>query len=134
MPHEEIVAAVKEAGAPDVAFLPCNERNVYRDRAGIVGNMSVREMLAFAGELQAKSVVALHWDMFRPNSVLPEEIMLVAEAEAPNMPILIPQCGCRYDMNFKRIDEPYRRSSRKEKDDGRSEQVKEGSPWAKNCL
>lgn len=105
MPHPDIVASVAREGYPDVAFLPCNERNVYRDRAGIVGNMSVREMLTFASELHAKSIVAIHWDMFRPNSVLPSEILLVAADEAANTPILIPQCGCQYDMGFNRIDE-----------------------------
>ena len=103
MPHPDVVAAVNSEGYPDVAFLPCNERNIYRERAGIVGNMSVREMLAFAAELRAKRIVALHWDMFRPNSVLPEEINLVARFEAPNLPLLIPRCGMCYDMNLREI-------------------------------
>jgi L-ascorbate metabolism protein UlaG (beta-lactamase superfamily) len=103
IPHEEIVAAVSAVGVPDLAFLPCNERNVYRDRLGIVGNMSVREMLAFAAELRAKRLVALHWDMFTPNTVFPEEVAVIAQHSAPQLPLLVPHCGKKYDFELKEI-------------------------------
>jgi L-ascorbate metabolism protein UlaG (beta-lactamase superfamily) len=103
MPYGEIVAAVNAEGYPDIAFLSCNERNVYRERAGIIGNMSAREMLAFASELQAKQVVALHWDVFRVNSVFPTEITGLARRLVPELPLLVPQSARKYGEDLKGV-------------------------------
>jgi L-ascorbate metabolism protein UlaG (beta-lactamase superfamily) len=64
-------------------MLPVNERNYYRDRAGIIGNMSVREAFAFAEEIGVDTVIPIHWDLFGPNSVLPDEIILVHRHLSP---------------------------------------------------
>ena len=77
IPHSAIVAALSSLAPFDMVFLPCNERNYYRERDGIVGNMSVREMFQFAVEIDAKTVCPIHWDMFPANSTFPEEIELV---------------------------------------------------------
>jgi L-ascorbate 6-phosphate lactonase len=47
----------------DFAFLPINERNYFRDKSGIVGNMTCREALQWASELT-----------FQPNSTYKEEL------------------------------------------------------------
>lgn len=60
----------------DLAILPVNEKNYFKDKAGIVGNMSVREAYSFAEAINAKKVFPMHWDMFKSNSVYPEEIKL----------------------------------------------------------
>ncbi|QQS05321.1 MAG: MBL fold metallo-hydrolase [Fibrobacterota bacterium] len=69
--------AVERIAPVDTAFLPVNETNFFRTRAGIVGNMSLREAFGLAEILQAKRVVPLHWDLFASNSVFDEEIELV---------------------------------------------------------
>lgn len=78
-PAPEIVDAVLPL-CPRVGFLPVNERNYYRDRSGIIGNMSTREAFAFAEEIGLTELVPLHWDLFSLNSVEPEEIRLVHQA------------------------------------------------------
>ena len=83
-PHEEIVSTLNKIGPIDVAFLPVNECNYYRDRRGIVGNLSLREAFAFAVEIDAQKVVPMHWDMFRPNMVHREEIELLYQLEGPS--------------------------------------------------
>ncbi len=103
MPHPEIVSTLLLEGDLEIAFLPCNERNVYRERAGIIGNMSIREMLAFAAELHAKQVVVLHWDMFLSNSAMPEEIAAVARHDAPGLFLLIPHAGVWYNKRLREI-------------------------------
>lgn len=103
MPHPEIVSTLLLEGDLEIAFLPCNERNVYRERTGIIGNMSIREMLAFAAELHAKQVVVLHWDMFLRNSVEPEEIAVVARRDAPELSLLIPRAGVWYNRELREI-------------------------------
>jgi L-ascorbate 6-phosphate lactonase len=78
-PSEEAVAAVRALGEPAIAMLPVNERNYYRERAGILGNMSLNEAFHFAAELKARILVPIHWDMFGPNAVPESEIALHAD-------------------------------------------------------
>jgi L-ascorbate metabolism protein UlaG (beta-lactamase superfamily) len=75
--HELLISELRELAPIDVALLPVNERNFFRARMDIVGNMSVREAFGLAEEIGARQVVPMHWDMFEPNSVLPEEIELL---------------------------------------------------------
>jgi L-ascorbate metabolism protein UlaG (beta-lactamase superfamily) len=82
-PDDAILAALRSCGPVDIALLPINERNFYRDREGILGNMSVREAMAFATELGVGLLVPIHWDLFAPNSVLPEEVTLLHRALNP---------------------------------------------------
>ena len=58
----------------EVAMIPVNERNYYRESRGIIGNMSVRDAFQFALDLEVDTFVPVHWDMFELNSVHPEEI------------------------------------------------------------
>jgi len=85
---EEVIAAVKAFGKIDMAFLPVNERNYYRERRGIIGNMSVREAFHFAEEVGAGALVPTHWDMFEANSVFKEEIELLYEKISPEFELL----------------------------------------------
>jgi L-ascorbate 6-phosphate lactonase len=78
-PNEDAVRAVRAIGTPALAMLPVNERNHYRERAGILGNMSLQEAFQFAAELRARILAPIHWDMFGPNSVHESEIALHAE-------------------------------------------------------
>lgn len=65
------------------AILPVNERNFFRDRRGIIGNMSIREAFQMAGELGIERVIPVHWDMFAANAAGPREILAVHEHMAP---------------------------------------------------
>jgi len=78
-----LINELRSLGTIDVALLPVNERNFFRERMGIVGNMSVREAFHYAQEIGAQTVVPIHWDMFEPNSVHREEIELLYEKLDP---------------------------------------------------
>jgi len=100
IPHPEIFAALKQEGPPDWAFIPVNERNWFRDRAGIIGNMSVREAFQFAAELGVKNFVPTHWDLFAPNSTSVAEIELhYREMKPPFALRLLPVGGARVITN-----------------------------------
>ncbi len=92
IPHPEIFAALKGEGI-DIAFLPVNERNFYRDAQGIIGNMTIREAFQMAIDLQIKTLIPTHWDMFAPNSVFPEEIELLHKLLAPPFELKILYAG-----------------------------------------
>jgi len=91
--HPRIVRSVKAVGRPDIAFIPVNERNYYREKRGIIGNLTVREALGFAQEIDAKQVIPIHWDMFSLNNALPEEIELLRSKIAPRLQVRILSCG-----------------------------------------
>lgn len=98
IPHPEIISAIHSIGCPDIAFLPCNERNYYRDKMGIVGNMSIREMFQFAEDIKTRHVCAVHWDMFNLNSAFPEEISLLHRLLKSPVKLTIPQHGVSYSI------------------------------------
>ena len=92
IPHPEIFAALKGEGI-DIAFLPLNERNHYRDAQGIIGNMSIREAFQMAVDIGVKTLIPTHWDMFAPNSAFPEEIELLHKLLAPSFKLKILHAG-----------------------------------------
>lgn len=87
--REEIITSIKAEGDVHTAILPVNEHNYFKGRAGIVGNMSIREAFQLAQEIGARQVVAVHWDMFVDNSVDPEEIKLVHKKLKPPFTLLL---------------------------------------------
>jgi L-ascorbate metabolism protein UlaG (beta-lactamase superfamily) len=92
IPHAEIFTAL--AGEQiDVALLPVNERNFYRDRDGIVGNMTVREAFQMAVDLRAGTLIPVHWDLFAPNRTHLAEIELLYELERPAFSLEILPAG-----------------------------------------
>ncbi len=86
---QEVIDAVTAHGTAHTAFLPVNERNFFRNRCGIIGNMSVREAFGFAEEIGARQVVPVHWDMFAANETLAEEIRAVYRRMQPDFSLLL---------------------------------------------
>jgi L-ascorbate metabolism protein UlaG (beta-lactamase superfamily)/glycosyltransferase involved in cell wall biosynthesis len=87
--RQEIIDALVVDGPIHTAFLPVNEHNFFRNRRGIIGNMSVREAFQFAVEIGVKQVVAVHWDMFECNAVDPGEIRLIHQHLNPGFTLLL---------------------------------------------
>lgn len=86
---QHILDILKEHGRIHTAFLPVNEHNFFKGRRGIIGNMSVREAFQMADEIDARQVVAVHWDMFDVNSVDPAEIRIIHERMRSDFRLLI---------------------------------------------
>ena len=74
---EELIKFLKCLDQIDIAFLPVNEDNYFRRRRGIIGNMTIREAFGLAKEVGIKTVIPVHWDLFRVNGALPEEIKAI---------------------------------------------------------
>lgn len=85
----EIIEAACAFKPIDVAILPVNERNHYRESLGIIGNMTVREAFQFATDLEVKTLIPMHWDMFSLNSVYPEEIELYTRLAQPPFSVVL---------------------------------------------
>ena len=72
--NKVMIEAVSNFKPIDVAMLPVNECNYYRHNCGIIGNMSIREAFQFAEDINVNTLIPMHWDMFKCNSVYQEEI------------------------------------------------------------
>jgi L-ascorbate metabolism protein UlaG (beta-lactamase superfamily) len=97
IPHAEIFSAL--AGRLiDYAFLPVNERNYFRDAAGIVGNMSAREAFEFARVIGARTLIPTHWDLFEPNGAFPWEVEALHQALNPPFALRFLPCGAVYRL------------------------------------
>ena len=81
---QELIDALQVENMIDVGFISVNERNYYRDQAGIIGNMSVREAFQFAIDAGVRCFVPMHWDMFEVNCVYKEEIELLYNKIRPD--------------------------------------------------
>lgn len=90
--RDEIIDAVIGIGSIDKAFLPVNEKNYYKDKQGVVGNMSIREAFYMAEAINAAVLVPTHWDMFEINQVFPEEIELLYGRLKPDFELNIMPC------------------------------------------
>lgn len=52
----------------DVAMLPVNGRDYFRERAGIAGNLTPREAVELAAAIGAAVLIPMHHDLFRGNT------------------------------------------------------------------
>jgi L-ascorbate 6-phosphate lactonase len=68
----------------DVALLPVNGRDFFREANGIVGNLTAREAVELARRLGAHTLVPYHWDAFARNTERPGQV--VDEAAATGGP------------------------------------------------
>ena len=87
--HDLVLQTLTDIGRIDVAFLPVNECNFFRDRRGIVGNMSVRDAFRMADELGVSVMVPMHYDMFAPNCVYREEIEIIYARMRPGFRLVL---------------------------------------------
>lgn len=80
---DELIESLMSLRPINMALLPVNEHNFYRERRGIIGNMSIREAFLLAQEVGIKTVIPVHWDMFAANSVSLDEIKAVYQLMKP---------------------------------------------------
>jgi len=85
---DKLITALKKIGHINVGFIPVNETNYYRERCGIIGNMSVRDAFMFAEEIGVEVFIPTHWDMFAINQVYREEIELLYSKLKPSFKLL----------------------------------------------
>lgn len=74
----------------DVALLPINGRDHYREAAGVVGNMDHREAARLAAEAGVDLLVPMHYDTFPNNLGYPAHLVEVVRRDHPSLAVLIP--------------------------------------------
>ena len=58
----------------DVAFLPVNGRDYFREGRDLVGNTNFREAVELARAMGATTLVPIHWDLFEGNTEWPGRV------------------------------------------------------------
>ena len=81
----------------DVALLPVNGRDYYRESIGLVGNMDGREAVQLARELGVQLLIPMHWDMFAGNTVRPGAVVDEAGTDAA-LHVLTPARGVPFRL------------------------------------
>lgn len=80
--HDGLVDALKEKTV-DVACLPVNGRDFWREHRGIVGNLDGREAAELAATIGADVLVPMHNDMFALNHASPAVLADVLDRHYP---------------------------------------------------
>jgi L-ascorbate 6-phosphate lactonase len=75
--------------AIDVALLPVNGRDYYREGMGLIGNMDAREAVHLAEEIGVRVLVPMHWDLFNRNTVRPGDVVDAAAGDS-GLHVLVP--------------------------------------------
>jgi L-ascorbate 6-phosphate lactonase len=78
----ELIEAIRPY-AIDLALLPINGRDYFREQADIVGNMNPREVATFCKQFGPRVLIPTHNDLFAGNRVHPAELVLELERVAP---------------------------------------------------
>ena len=76
--------------APDVALLPINGRDHYREAQNLVGNMDHREAVSLAASVGAGLLVPMHYDMFASNLGYPAHAVDFASRQHQDVAIMVP--------------------------------------------
>jgi L-ascorbate 6-phosphate lactonase len=77
----------------DVALLPINGRDFFRERENLAGNTDVREAVALARHVGARILVPIHWDGFTTNSEHPGAAVEEAVATGAPLHVLVLRRG-----------------------------------------
>jgi L-ascorbate metabolism protein UlaG (beta-lactamase superfamily) len=89
----ELLAALAAVGQIDVALLPINGRDGFREARGIVGNLLPEEAVLLAQRIGARALIAMHNDMFAENRVNPALLFDALDRHAPFLPCHLLQAG-----------------------------------------
>jgi L-ascorbate metabolism protein UlaG (beta-lactamase superfamily) len=74
----------------DVALLPINGRDHFREAAGVVGNLDHREAARLASDANVDTLVPMHYDAFASNRGYPAHLIDFVQREALPLTVLVP--------------------------------------------
>lgn len=83
--------------AIDVALLPVNGRDYYREELGLIGNMDAREAVRLSQEIGVRVLVPMHWDLFNGNTVSPGTAVDEAAGDS-GLHVLVPSRFAQFPL------------------------------------
>ncbi len=82
----------------DYFFAPINGRDEEREEMGIIGNINAKELAELCCNLNVKSLVPNHIDMFKKNSESINYFLQCIQDICPNQEVIIMNCGDRLEV------------------------------------
>ena len=89
IPYDGMVEALR-ALSPDLALLPINGRDYFREQQDIVGNLTVREAAQLAAAIGVQALVPLHYDLFAPNQADPGHLVSYVRQHDLPFTVIVP--------------------------------------------
>jgi len=83
IPYDGLIEKLSEYSF-DYFFAPINGRDWFREKEGIVGNLNCRELVEICHQIDIKTVIPNHYDMFSYNSEIPNHFIDNLARFAPN--------------------------------------------------
>lgn len=80
----------------DIALLPFNGRDFFREESNLVGNMLPSEAVQFASRIKAHTMIGVHNDLFATNRVGTDELFAALDRYAPRQRCHVLQPGELY--------------------------------------
>jgi L-ascorbate 6-phosphate lactonase len=74
----------------NVALLPINGRDHFREEQNLVGNMDPRDATHLASAIGAQLLIPMHWDMFPTNLGYPDHAVHFAREHFSELSVLLP--------------------------------------------
>jgi L-ascorbate 6-phosphate lactonase len=74
----------------DVAMLPINGRDSYRESSGLVGNLDERESALLTRDMGAGSLIPMHYELFAHNRGYPARVLDTIDREDLDVSVLVP--------------------------------------------
>ena len=74
----------------DVALLPINGRDGYREAQGLVGNLTEHEAALLATEMGADVLIPIHYELFVHNRGYPARVLETVDREELELGVIVP--------------------------------------------
>jgi L-ascorbate 6-phosphate lactonase len=87
--YDGMAEGLRDIGV-DVAMLPINGRDSYRESAGLVGNLDERESAFLTREMGAETLIPMHYELFAHNRGYPARVLDTIDREGLDVSVLTP--------------------------------------------
>ena len=87
--YDGMAEGLREIGV-DVAMLPINGRDSYRESSGLVGNLDERESALLTRDMGAETLIPMHYELFAHNRGYPARVLDAIDRDDLDVSVLVP--------------------------------------------
>jgi L-ascorbate metabolism protein UlaG (beta-lactamase superfamily) len=87
--YDGMAERLREIGV-DVALLPINGRDGYRESSGLVGNLNEREAALLTRDMDAETLIPIHYELFAHNRGYPARVLDAVDREDLHVNVVVP--------------------------------------------
>ncbi|MFL5768224.1 MAG: MBL fold metallo-hydrolase [Actinomycetota bacterium] len=87
--YDGMAEGLREIGV-DIAMLPINGRDSYRESSGLVGNLDERESAFLTRDIGAETLIPMHYELFEHNRGYPARVLDTIDRDDLDVSVLVP--------------------------------------------